>query len=128
PPSFENPTYTSATSRKTWNNHDESIEFNNIQFYPASTIDRKTECSSQPGTCFYDHPPSTGSYRASSEVDALSMYSISRKPPLSTVLDPVYDEIPSSGEYSIPRKSPPVPLEKNDNFCLYVNTCGSTKF
>ncbi|XP_030752133.1 uncharacterized threonine-rich GPI-anchored glycoprotein PJ4664.02-like isoform X2 [Sitophilus oryzae] len=125
PPSFENPSYITATDRNSWKNPIESIEVRDILPYPSR------DCKTEFKTYLYDHPPSTGSYRASSNIDALSQYNNSRKLSFTgtTVLDPVYDEIPGNEEeYSVPKKSyRPVPREA-DNFNLYMNTCRSTKF
>ncbi|XP_063906073.1 uncharacterized protein LOC135124787 [Zophobas morio] len=66
----------------------------------------------------YDHPPSTGSYRAASipEPDLDLSHSVHS--------EPVYDEIPS-GIAPIPISQPP-PSYKSSS--LYMNTCGKTRF
>ncbi|KAG5890395.1 hypothetical protein JTB14_026278 [Gonioctena quinquepunctata] len=69
----------------------------------------------------YDHPPSTGSYRAASLIEPLDM----NRPPNSEQLEPVYDEIRYREEteqsyermYQIPRPTN-----------IYINTFGRTKF
>ncbi|XP_050313321.1 uncharacterized protein LOC126748259 [Anthonomus grandis grandis] len=87
----------------------------------------------------YDHPPSTGSYRASSEVDTLSQYNFSQRSQPEIITEPVYDEIPSKDPFGVTyvntqrdgeavyANSSKTKRESADASCLYMNTC-RTKF
>lgn len=87
----------------------------------------------------YDHPPSTGSYRASSDVDAISQYSLSQKNTFGIITEPVYDEIPSKEEDILNVSTQPSTSSHYTNHTinkvqsetvnsLYMNTCGRTHF
>lgn len=62
----------------------------------------------------YDHPPSTGSYRAAP---------LPEPPPNLGIIEPVYDEIPS-GLAPIPISQPPPSYKAST---LYMNTCAKTR-
>ncbi|CAH1112350.1 unnamed protein product [Psylliodes chrysocephalus] len=72
----------------------------------------------------YDHPPSTGTFKAAAIV--LNQSEVKSNSSQDYVIEPLYDEIPqkeneqnvstSSSTYSVPPMS------------IYINTCGRTKF
>lgn len=65
----------------------------------------------------YDHPPSTGSYRAASLPDPTEIDSrLNMETTTTTRTEPVYDEIPNRCEF-----------EKEPG-SIYMNTFGKTKF
>uniref|UniRef100_A0AAR5P2K7 EGF-like domain-containing protein n=1 Tax=Dendroctonus ponderosae TaxID=77166 RepID=A0AAR5P2K7_DENPD len=128
PPIFENPTYLAAISREpNLNRLGVGLDAPELNLsYPKQANHLKSDVLHY----LYDHPPSTGSYRASSEVDTLSQYNFSQKYLPVSISEPVYDEIPSKVDEVEPRNGEP----KNDSdrtadsHCLYMNTCARTKF
>ncbi|XP_066139086.1 uncharacterized protein [Euwallacea fornicatus] len=139
PPMFDNPTYMATKpTDDNWNieNQDtfEAHEFNIAFHKPLRTS--KLACKQY----LYDHPPSTGSYRASSEVDTLSQYTFMQKSSSSAIIEPLYDEIPAKEEIYMNTSTSATIQEINntqprstdlniiDSNQLYMNTCIHTKF
>ncbi|CAH1991075.1 unnamed protein product [Acanthoscelides obtectus] len=115
PPIIENPTYLLTTiDCKRCNT--ETLLLKAHQSYPIHRMSQMGEVREY----MYDHPPSTGSYRAASTVDAgdVSCSYIGTE-----ITEPVYDEIPlRNGTGNVNGAN------SEANMCLYVNTVGRTKF
>ncbi|CAG9769656.1 unnamed protein product [Ceutorhynchus assimilis] len=118
-PTFDNPTYLATSD----NGNNCILEKNDsIEIQEFSVVFQKPVKPPRLDKQYlYDHPPSTGSYRASSEVDTLSQYNSSQK--FAAILEPLYDEIPSKGPNNR------IGMDSNSNGdSLYMNTCGRTEF
>lgn len=77
---------------------------------------------SDPCTYLYDHPPSTGSYRAASIPEPPDTEVHSIKSESTSILEPVYDEIPCC-KRPVELNKPPPPYSTNDErSSFYMNT------
>ncbi|EEZ97747.2 uncharacterized protein NimA [Tribolium castaneum] len=110
PPTFENPIFAAPEA---------APEGQRFEAHVVCSMNFPTHSSKgDPREYLYDHPPSTGSYRAASIPEPPE-----NEPP-SPIFEPVYDEIPS-GMLPTPISEPP-PSYKAAS--LYMNTCGKTRF
>ncbi|KAK9881006.1 hypothetical protein WA026_014349 [Henosepilachna vigintioctopunctata] len=108
PPTFENPVFASPT--------DNSLDHRTFQTHLVCSLKFPGHHPLEEKEYTYDHPPSTGSYRAASIPE----------PPDSNeaiTAEPLYDEIPSNNKEI--NKTIQQPYKSS---CIYVNTCGRTKF
>lgn len=84
-------------------------------------LNKQLILSTESSFYLYDHPPSTGSYRAASIPEPPDAdWSSLRSAPVS---EPVYDEIPCYRK-SLPINQPPPPYRDSDT-SLYMNTIGT---
>nr|XP_022919734.1 uncharacterized protein LOC111428453 isoform X2 [Onthophagus taurus] len=105
PPTFQNPVFSLPL--------DSNLQPNAIEVVCNMNFPKSTSSTLQ--EFFYDHPPSTGSYRAASIPEPPT--------PLLEKLsfDPIYDEIPNQKKQISSSSSPP-PSYISDKSTLYMNT------
>ncbi|KAL3276697.1 hypothetical protein HHI36_012067 [Cryptolaemus montrouzieri] len=109
PPTFENPVFTRPTEN--------SVDPRSFQTHVVCSLNLPCHHGPTEKEYTYDHPPSTGSYRAAS---------IPEPPDINEMVttEPVYDEIPSNRRTTTTASPPP----SYKSSCIYVNTCGKTRF
>jgi hypothetical protein len=114
PPTFENPVFVSPTDQNS------TSEGQRFETHVVCSMNFPSLSGKDPREYLYDHPPSTGSYRAASIPEPPDIDSIKSV----TQCEPLYDEIPSGMVPTPVSESPP--LYKSPS--LYMNTCGKTRF